>query len=166
MSEHRYSRRALLADYGRAAVGLALTAGPLLVINLEMKIAYGLAGLALLFFTYAVRTVLRERFSIQVDDEGLRGRGWRDTMVPWEGMRRVRLDYFSTRRDRGGGWMQLVIGGAGGTLRVDSGIAGFAEIARRTGAEGIRRGLALSLPTRANLASLGLTLPGEGNTGP
>jgi len=159
MSEHRYSRRALLADYARAAAGFALTAGPLLVINVEKKFAYGLAGLALLFLAYAVRTGLRERFALVIDEAGLHGRGWRETMVPWEEMGRVRLYYYSTRRDRSGGWMQLVIEGQGTSLSLDTGIEGFAEIARRAGTEAVRRGLPLNLATRANFASLGVALP-------
>ena len=49
--------------------------------------------------------------------------------MAWRDVRQVRLDYYSTRRDGQGGWMQMKISGPGGHIRIDSALDGFARLA-------------------------------------
>ena len=41
------------------------------------------------------------------------------TLVEWNRLDRLKLSYFSTKRDRSDGWMQLTLGSAGGRTRED-----------------------------------------------
>ena len=50
----------------------------------------------------------------------------------------MKLAYYSTRRDRKSGWMQLELGAGGARVRLDSRIAGFDRLVRRA-ARGGRR---------------------------
>ena len=64
------------------------------------------------------------------------------------------LDYFSTRRDGRGGWMQLRLRAGGASVRLDSGLAGFEQILERAVGAAEGRRLELSATTAANLAIL------------
>jgi hypothetical protein len=56
--------------------------------------------------------------------------------------------------------MQLDVRGAGRSIRIDSSLAGFAELAGMIGREAARRGTRLDERTRANLGALGVLLHG------
>ncbi len=156
MSEHRYERRSLYADYVRAAVGMVLTGGPLLLARPAAPMMAILAGLAGLFALYGVRTSLRGATRITLDETGVSAAGPRRVTVRWNDLARLRVDYFSTRRDRTKGWMQMKLAGDEGTIRLDSSLEGFAEIARRAARAATERGIALPPATRTNLAALGV----------
>jgi hypothetical protein len=155
VSVHRYERRALLSDYVRSAVGVLLTAGPLLLARPAAPMMAVLGVLAGLFALYGARTWIKSATRITLDETGIRAAGPRSAMVRWGGLERIRIDYYSTRRDRTKGWMQMKLVGDGGTLRLDSSLEGFAEIAGRAAREATRLGIALPAATRTNLAALG-----------
>ena len=155
-STHRYPFSEIGADYLRAAAGLALTAGPLLFADLLPAFAMILAGLALLFAGYGVRTWLRQQTVVEVSDEALRTLGPFGKTVPWAALDEVRLRYFSTRRDRAKGWMQLTVKGQNATLHVDSTLDAFEDVARRVVAAAEQRGITLAPTTLSNLEALGI----------
>jgi len=154
---YRYSRRALAADYARGAAGLALSAGPLALLNPAPPVWAVLVAGAALFLVYLLRTVARNSFRIELDETGIRAGGMLGVEIRWESLRSVRLRYYTTRRDRsgGGGWMQLDLRGRGRAITVDSGLCGFAEVARAAAREAQRRGRELDADTRVNLGALG-----------
>ena len=155
-SLHRYPFNEIGADYVRAAAGLALTAGPLLFADLLPAIAIVLAGLALLFAGYGVRTFWRQRTAVEVSDEALRTLGPFGKTVPWTTLDDVRLRYFSTRRDRAKGWMQLTVKGQEATIHLDSTLEAFEDVTRRVVVAAERRGLQFSEATLNNLEALGI----------
>ena len=74
----------------------------------------------------------------------------------------MKLSYFSTKRDRSDGWMQLSLGSTGSrTLRVDSALEGFYDIVERAARAAETAGLPLSVATLANLRSMGITVAGQ-----
>ena len=155
MSRHHYPPSVLAPDYIRAGAGLFLSGGPLLLADPSPVMASILAGLVFLFFLYFVRTVARQMWQFELTENGMTVAGPFAKSLKWDDLDAVQLRYFSTRRDRKGGWMQLKLAASGTTLRVDSGVTDFAAIAARAAGEAERRGLPLSEATRANLASLG-----------
>lgn len=159
MTVHRYPLGEIGADYARAAAGLALTAGPALFADLLPLVAIILSGLALLFAGYGLRTYWRHRTAVEVSDEALRTHGPFGKTVPWAALDDVRLRYFSTRRDRAKGWMQLTVKGQEATIHVDSTLEAFEDVTRRVVLAAERRGLQLSEATRGNLQSLGIGEP-------
>ena len=151
---YRYPARALAADYARSVVGAGIFLGGLASLEPAPAIAWILTAGAALFLVYFGRTVCRQLTRIELDENGIRASGPLGAAIRWADLRALRLDYFSTRRDQEEGWMQLRLRGARGTIRVDSGIAGFAELARASVSQAQRIGLELDETTRANLALL------------
>lgn len=155
-SIHRYPFSEIGADYLRAAAGLALTGGPVLFADLLPAFAILLGGLAVLFAGYGLRTYWRQRTAVEVSDEALRTLGPFGKTVPWAALDDVRLRYFSTRRDRAKGWMQLTVKGQNATIHVDSTLEAFEDVARRVVEAAERRGLQLGDATVSNLTALGI----------
>ena len=151
---YRYPARNLAGDYARAGIGAALFLGALAFLEPVAAIAWVLTTGAVLFLVYFARTVCRQLTRIELDEAGIRAQGPLGEAIRWADLRSLRLDYYSTRRDQEEGWMQLRLRGARGTIRVDSGLEGFAELARSAAARARALGLELDDATRANLALL------------
>jgi hypothetical protein len=158
MSIHRYPSNALTGDYARAGLGLALTLGPAAMVAPGSGALWVLLPLALLFGVFALRTLARQRATVDLADDGVSIATWRRTALSWRDMTQLRVDYYSTRGDRAGGWMQLTAKGAGAAIRVDSAIEDFVAIARAASDAARANGLEVSEATRVNLAHLGIAI--------
>ncbi len=161
MSSHQYPTKALSADYFRSALGVFVPLALIFFTELLPLVFYFMAALALLFAIYGLRTALRQGTVLTVDDNGVRQEGplggLLDRAINWSDLRDIRLRYYSTRRDHSGGWMQLILSGAAGRIRMDSNLPGFDDIVRRACAEARERRLTTDPATAANLSSLGLS---------
>jgi len=161
----RYPRQTLLADYIRAGIGAVLCGLPLLLIDVNHWIAILLLAGFLLFAAFCVRTALRQRTRYILGPDTLCADGPAGTLVEWNRLDRMKLSYFSTKRDRSDGWMQLSIGSAGGrTVKVDSALEGFYDIVERAARAAEASGLELSRTTRVNLQSMGISVAGQEET--
>jgi hypothetical protein len=156
VTRHRYPPAALAGDYARAGAGLALTAPPLVLLQLNAVIAALFAALAALFAVFAGRTWLRQRGTIEMDDTAIRCIGPFPLSMAWDALDELSLGYYATRRDGSGGWMQLALRTGRRRLLLDSRIDGFTAIAARAAEAAHRRRLTLSAATANNLASLGI----------
>jgi hypothetical protein len=157
MSVHSYPPAAAFADFARAGAGLLLAAVPLVLADTIPVVTVILAILVIVFAVYALRTASRQFTRVEIDEDGVRARGPTTHTVPWRTLRRVKLSYYSTRRDRTGGWLQLTIAGDAETLTVDSRIAGFESLAERAIIAARKKGLKLDPTTLYNFQSLGLS---------
>ena len=151
-----YPLRSLSADYAGSAIGLAFSLGLLAFAQPAAAMAWLLAAAAALFLVYFGRTVCRQLTHIELDKAGIRARGPLGAVIRWEDLRSLRLDYYSTRRDREEGWMQLRLRDAQRAIRIDSEVDGFADIARAAAGEARRRGADVDPATHANLRLLGI----------
>jgi hypothetical protein len=156
--EYRYPRRALTGDFLRAGLGLAATAGPAIAIPATSFAQFVLVPLAALFVLFGVRTWQRSVAVIAVTARDISLSAPWQARLAWDNLTAVRLNYFSTRLDRTGGWMQLMLKGRGGpdgaTIRLDSTIEGFNEIARQAASVARAARIPLSETTRSNFAAL------------
>lgn len=162
----RYPWRSLCLDYAGSGAGLAASFGALGFLQLAAPMVWVATAVAGLFLVYFARTVCRQLTRLELDDDGIRVKGPLDAALRWDGLRSLRLDYYSTRRDAErrtmqGGWMQLRLRDARRTIRIDSALEGFAELASLAAREASRRGLALDAATASNLEALGR---GDGGT--
>lgn len=167
-SRYRYPERAIYADYLRAAGGLALTAGPLLLLDLAAAVGAVFGALALLFGWFAWRTWLRHRSSIEVSAEGLERAGPWHCRIAWGELERLRLAYYAPRRAQDQGWFQLTLrDGRGGALRVDSSLDGFDRLLAEVLEHTRDRQLVFDDTTASNLEALGLStiVPGAEHAG-
>ena len=156
MSEHRYPSATIWADYLRAAGGLVLTLGPLLLLDLASVLAPLFAALAFLFAWFGLRTAVRQASRIELSPDGIAQRGPIERHLRWHELSRVRLAYYGPRRARERGWLQLTLkGGRRGAIRVDSTIDGFDRVVREAQAAALALDLPLDDATSSNLAELG-----------
>jgi hypothetical protein len=158
----RYPRETLWADYLRAAAGVLLCGVPLLLLEVNPWLAAILAGGLVLFALFLARTALRHQTRYVLGPDTLCADGPAGTLVEWSRIDRLKLSYFSTKRDRSGGWMQLSVGSAGGRLvKVDSSLDGFHDIVERAARAAEAAGIGLSEATRANLRAMGISVAGQ-----
>ncbi len=157
MSAHRYPPRALTSDWARAGFGLVLTAGPAAAVPADSAALWVLLPLAALFSAFGLRTLRRRIARVELDERGLSLSDGRRASLAWGELQSLKVDYFSTRGDRTGGWMQMTLrDGAGASIRIDSGLDDFLAVAKAAAAAARGRGVALSDATRANLGHLGI----------
>jgi hypothetical protein len=174
MSRHHYPVSVLSADYLRVAVGLALTLGPLLLLDLATPIAWLLGILAVLFGWFGLRTGLRQLSAVELSPQGIALRGPFGRTLAWDELAHMKLAYYAPRsrgsarrRDRQHeraerhegprGWLQLTLQGTRGRpIRVESTLVGFDQVLRWAMAAVARQQLSLDPTTAANLAALGL----------
>jgi hypothetical protein len=154
-----YPASAMIGDYLRAGAGLAPTLFILATVSLGDVGMAVIGGFAAIFAAFAIRTALRHGTSLDMDENGLRAVGLRHTVIPWRELDRVKLAYYSTRRDRKSGWMQLQLRAGRARLSLDSRLDGFDQLAHQAARVAAERGLVLSDATAANLQALGVRVP-------
>ena len=152
----RTSPAALTGDYARAAAGLAMTALPPLLLDLNAWIAVPLGLAAALFAAFAARTVQRHMTRIVMDEDGVRAEGPLGGAVRWDALSGLRLRYYATRRDRTDGWLVLTLTDGGGRVRVESTLDGFDALAERAAEAARRNAVPLDRATQDNLLALGI----------
>lgn len=158
-SRHAYPASAMVGDYLRAAIGL-VPAGVLLATVPVSSAAAALLGLcAAIFGVFGARTALRHGTSLELSEAELRAHGATRRTIVWAKLDRMRLAYYSTRRDRKSGWMQLQLGAGAARVNLDSRIDGFERLVERAARAAASRDLALSDATLANLDALGIKVP-------
>jgi hypothetical protein len=162
-TRHSYPAAAMVGDYLRTAAGLV----PVTVLFATMPLgavpATLLGGFGAVFAVFGMRTLLRHGTSIEMSETGLRASGVWQRTIHWDELDRMKLAYYSTRRDRKSGWMQLEIGAGGARLSLDSRIVGFDQVVRRAAIAAASRRLPLSEATSSNLEALGVRLPEPGD---
>jgi hypothetical protein len=158
----RYPIATLYGDYLRAAFGLVLTAGPLLVLELTHGVALVLAALGLLFAWFGARTVLRHLSRFELSPEAIALRGPLARRVAWADLERIKLAYYAPRRAHDRGWLQLELRSIDrGRIQLDSTLAGFDQVLEQASRAARAKALPLDPATQANLAALGLGSEGE-----
>lgn len=162
MTSHGYPASAMLGDYLRAAAGFVPVTVILAAVPVGPVAEVVLGGLAALFAVFGVRTMLRHGTCFEMSDSILRATGLTKASIVWEELDRMRLGYYSTRRDRRDGWMQLELRSGGSTIHIDSRIEGFGDLVKKSATAAERRSLSLDATTLANLAVLGAGVPADG----
>lgn len=167
MTVHRYSLQSLLGDYGRSGIGLIVAGGAWLLAPSTPHIVIICGGLTVLFLLFTMRTVARQYSRIEMTEDAITRSGTGHTRLHWSDLDRVKLRYYSTRRNRAGGWMTLKLAGGRSAISVDSNIDGFDAIAARAARAIADNRITTDDVTAANLAALGLTAPAyEAPVGP
>ena len=161
MSVHAYPVRAIRADYMRAGIGMACCLAPLAVSGVAWPLAAVFATFAALFAIFGLRVMGRQAMRVRVTATGVSADGWRTVHIAWGEMSAMSLAYYSTRREKAKGWMQLRLKGRVGTVRVESTIDGFDSLVRTAARAAGANGVVLDLATRSNLGALGIELAEE-----
>jgi hypothetical protein len=158
----RYPRETLWADYMRAGIGALLCGLPLVLIEVNRWIGVVLGAGFALFALFCVRTAMRHATRYVLADDTLAADGPMGGLVEWARLDLLKLAYYSTKRDRSGGWMQLSVRSTGARLvKVDSSLDGFYDVVERAARAAEARDLELTSATRANLGSMGISVAGQ-----
>lgn len=159
MSIHYYPASRLWPDYLRSGLGLLACLGLLLFAAPQSVIFALLTGLSLLFAWLGAMTLWRQQIEIELDSSGIASRsrwgfGRRRMVMPWSDVTSIHLRFYSTRRDRSEGWLQLTVEGRNGRLRADSNLTGFPHLIRQVISTADQNGIAVNAATRANAMRL------------
>jgi len=157
MTCYAYPASAMYGDYLRAAAGFVPTAVILMTMPVGLIGATVLGGFGALFAVFGARTLLRHGTRFDINEFALHASGLRNISIAWQELDHMTLSYYSTRRDRRDGWMQLELRSGRKKMCLDSRIEGFAELAARSASAAKSRGLALNAATLANLAAMGVS---------
>lgn len=156
-----YDSRALRGDLIRASIGLVLTVTPIVIVPAHPAVFGLLLGAAILFGIFLVRTLIRQNSAVKVDDGSLTVTGPIPRRLDWRDLKDLKLRYFSTRRDRTSGWMQLSLKGAKGRITVESTLDRFDDLVDRATQAAYANRLALDGTTLDNLVAMGVDVPDE-----
>lgn len=159
-SVHRYPRAAWLMDALCGATGLLVCAVLVTVVVPVGWFAYMLVACALLFTFYLFTVIGRCQSRIEMDADSLRVFATNKSprvrrCITWSALDLLELDYFCTRRDGRGGWLQLRLRAGACTVRLDSRLCGFERILARAVAAARKYGVALGAATASNLLAIG-----------
>jgi hypothetical protein len=156
VTEHRYAARSIMADYGRAGAGTALTLGPLLFIPLATIAGTILFVLSVLFIAFGLRTWGRQRLMVQLDDSGVTMSGLLRKNIAWRDITALQLRYYAVKRDRSQGWMQLTIRSADSKMQMESALDDFEQLVAMAAQAAKQNDIALTPSTIENIKALGL----------
>ena len=161
-----YPSGAMYKDYGQAAAGAVIFGIPFVYAHSNIYAVVILGAIVLMFLSFAWSTWRRHRTVIAVTDDGIWTEGATRTALRWTEITRIDLRYFSTKRERGRGgpatdegtgWMQLRLDGAGGTIKVDSSVTEFRDLATRVVRAIEQHRLTMTESADINFAAMGLT---------
>lgn len=160
----RYPKDAIFKDYAQAAAGVLIFGTPLVLAGGNLYVTVILGGIVLMFLGFAWTTWRRHKSVIVVTDDAIGSEGAQAARISWQGMERVQLRYFASRRVRsrddrgqeGKGWMQLRLDGEGAVLKIDSALDDFEQLARHVAEATQRYGIRTAPATKSNFAALGL----------
>ena len=156
MTRHVYPSSSMMGDYLRAAAGFVPITAILATTPVGTVAGAVLGGFAVLFSVFGIRTALRHGTRVEMTEEALQASGLIGTSLAWRDLDSLKLAYYSTRRDRRDGWMQLELRAGASALRMDSRIEGFNQVVERAARAAEARSLALNPATAANLEALGI----------
>jgi len=159
-----YPARNLVPDYLRAGAGFGLTMLPTpAALDGPWIVKIIVVGLAVLFGSFAVTTFFRQKSTILADEHGLRLCGPRSAEIPWGEVEQVDLRYFSTRKEKDSGWLQLKVNGCNGKIKADSNLDDMDGLLGHVAAAIIRHGLVVTPIGRENFTAKGHALPANPN---
>ena len=156
MKTLHYPAKALMGDYIRAGIGLTLMLIPSIGLGEWSTAHWFLLPLAALFAGFGYRTWRRGRQSVTWDEIGVSLSGPGAARLAWNELRSFKLAFFSTTRDRTGGWMQLKLAGDSARISADSAGAEFAALVSAAVAQAEKRGVPIDEASRDNLKALGI----------
>ncbi len=153
MTTHRYSPRALNADLLRAGIGLVCCVVPLATVDFGVVVTLIFAVPAALFAIFGLRTWRNRAVTVRIDADGISTPA---TTIPWQDVTGVKLSYFSTRRDRENGWMQLKLQGRNCTIALNSALEEFDTVCRAAFEAARSNDIEFTDASARNFAALGL----------
>jgi len=144
----------LLMDGLRSVFGLAVSFGPLAILDVAWPLAILLLAMGMVFILFTARLIEQLCSSIELTEEGICLSGTRRQTLQWPEITSLKLAHYGVPRRSSPGWYQLSIRSNGGVLKVDSTIEKFGDIVAMAAKAAADRSLALDPATIENLRVL------------
>jgi len=162
MNGYRYPIASLRGDYLRAAAGMLFT-GMMLIGASSVPVMFFLIGaIFLLFLVFAIQTWSRHATVIEIGQEGIRFYGLIRRSITWDEMTGAKLRFFTVKRTRDSGWMELTLFKGKKKAKIDSSIEGFNEIAAAVAEKAESKGIRIDENSVENFNSLGIQTKSPG----
>ena len=153
--EYGYPVSSVRGDFIRAVLGMVLCSLPVLL-GLELIVVlWFLVPLIILFLIFLVRTIFRYVTTVTVTEEWIRVNSFFKTTLYWSEVTDFKLSYFTLWRNGEKGWMQMRLRNATNSIRIESSLVGFEEIASRAFAAAEANHISLNSATTSNLEAFG-----------
>ena len=162
MTELRYPFSALVWDYARGIAGIVICFVILVTNEWHNQLVWLFVGLTILFAIYTMTTIAKNVARFRVSEEGIECGGFRKQSIRWGDLSELALRYYPTSRSRKKGWMTLTLkaqasSGSPASLKVESNLPGFTEIATRAAWAAKENKLMVDRVTADNLTALGVS---------
>ena len=131
MQVFKYNKKGLVFDMMRATLGLIIVLPALFLNQGNIYINIVLGSLSLLFFSFAIYICIRAQIRFILHSDHLQVRNGLlqiEKAVFFRDINKVALHYYSTRKDKKNGWLQLNIRYKNKKLRIDSQINDFSDL--------------------------------------
>jgi len=163
---HRWPAAALLGDIVRGAISFVGVLIVLLVVPAGSVGFFLALGFGVLVGWYLVNSLLRLRSVVEIHDDGLCPSGglFAPKTIKWVQLERFELRYFSLKRDRTGGWMDLKLKGGGQAIEIDDRLDRFHDVLARAFDAARAADVGLSDTTHANLIAAGIIATPKGSS--
>ena len=156
MTELRYSTKSLNADIFRSIIGFFLCICPVILVIAEPLINVILLASSLLFLVFGIKTWLRRSVRVQFKENITIINGPISRSLEWNELSSLKLSYFSTRRNKKDGWMQLKLQGKSGKITIESNLEKFEEICLRAYQAANENNILITKTSQRNFAELGI----------
>lgn len=155
---YRYPPSAVMGDYFRTAVGLFVGLGVLASVPANWILVVVFGGISVIFLLFGLRTLQRHLTQLTLDQQGIFRSDLFSQTLLWQDLQRLHLRYFGTRRQHNGGsgFMQLTLKGNGRSMKIESDIEGFEDIARQAAEAAKHNGVSLDPTSAGNFLALGI----------
>jgi len=162
MNGYRYPISELRGDYLRAGAGMVFF-GLLLIGASSVPVMFVIIGsIFCLFLGFAVQTWSRHMTLIQIEPDGLRFYGLRRQEISWDDLTKAKLRFFTVKRDRDAGWMELTLFKGKAKTKIDSRIEGFNDIAAAVARTVEDKGVVIDENSVENFNALGIKTKSPG----
>ena len=162
VGDYGYSFSTLGGDYIRSIGGILVCSVPMFIVPIFSAVFFFFLTTAVFFVILLLRTILRHMTTVVVTSKCIRIKNLFETTLYWDTLTDFTVSYFTTWRGGGKGWMQLRLGGAGSTLRIESSLIGFKEVASQAVAATSSNQIKFDSATLTNLEFLGLRIGSQG----
>lgn len=162
MTEHRYPVASLRGDYIRAGIG-AVFMGLMLIGASSVPVMFVLVGAVFLMFVgFGIQTWSKHMTMIEFDAEGIRFFGLRRRIITWDELTGVKLRFFTIKKDRDSGWMELTLTYGSKKAKIESIIDGFQDICEVVAKAAEDKGITIDENSVENFNSMGIQTKSPG----
>ena len=162
MKGYRYPVSALRGNYLRAGTGMVFSGLFLYGASSVPVVFVIVASIFLLFAGYGIKTWSQHMTVIHLDQDGLRIFGLRRRQISWDDLTGTKLRFFTVKRDRDAGWMELTLLTAANKFKIESDLKGFNDIAAAVAQAIEAKGIVIDETSVENFNSLGITTNSPG----